>query len=67
MDAIRKELGQPTRYILEADEWTEAYRQSLSGNARNKFDKEWDKYNKDLEDYFSATDKQRKNLNPMDI
>lgn len=56
-----------SKYTHEADEWTDAYKQTLSKNNRDKFEKEWNKLNQDLEAYFAAPPKKQKNMNPMGL
>lgn len=43
MDAANKLLGKPTHYWIQSEEWTSAYKQTLSKSKQNEFDKEWDK------------------------
>ena len=68
MDAANKEGGLPTPYWMESQEWVDAYKNTLSGNKRREFDKEWDKLEKELETYHNASPKQLKNLkSPMGL
>lgn len=67
MDEANRISGKPTRLIFEADEWTDAYKQTLSNGQKQRFEKEWDKLNRDLDLYHNGTPKQQKNLNPMKL
>lgn len=67
MDMANKLQGKPTRYWIEADEWVNAYKQTLSKSKVAQFDKEWNKLEKELEDYHNAPPKKQVNLNPMKI
>ena len=42
------------KYELEAMEWTDAYKQSPSKNQLDKFNKDWDKLEKSLEDFVNG-------------
>ncbi len=55
MDSVNKELGKPTHYWIAADEWVEAYKNTLSKNKQRDFDKEWDKLETQLETFRNDT------------
>ena len=55
------------RYEWDAVEWVDAYKATLSNSQKQKFEKIWDKYSKELEDYHNAPPKRQKNMNPMRI
>jgi len=54
-------------YELQAMEWVDAYKATLSNSKKNSFEKEWNKLEKELEDFHNANPKQQKNMNPMNI
>lgn len=41
MDMANKLQGKPTHFWIEADEWLEAYKKTLSKNKTQEFDKIW--------------------------
>ena len=67
MDAVNSILGKDTPTEWESMRWTDAYKATLSKSKQNQFDKEWAKYDKELEDYHNANPKQQNKLNPMRI
>ena len=68
MDAINKELGAPTHYWIQSDEWTEAFKNTLSSKKLKEFNRAWDKFDKELDFYHNkAKDKEKKTRNPMRV
>ena len=66
--AVQMDMGNPTgKYLRESVEWTDAYKNTLSNSQKKKFDTEWNKLEKELESFNSATPKQQNNMNPMQI
>ena len=51
MDMANKLNGKPTHYWIEAEEWLDAYKKTLSNSQLNKFNKEWDKLEKASSDF----------------
>lgn len=49
MDMANKINGKPTHFWITAEEWIEAYKQSLSKNKQNQFDKEWRRLEQELQ------------------
>lgn len=43
MDMANKLAGKHTHYWIEADEWVEAFKKTLSNSQLDKFNKEWNK------------------------
>lgn len=48
MDMANKLSGRPTYFWINSEEWTAAYKDTLSKNKKDEFDKEW----KRLDDYY---------------
>lgn len=59
MDATNKHLGNHTHYWIQAEEWITAYKQTLSKSKLQEFDKEWNKLDKELEDWKKLPDKKQ--------
>ena len=56
------------RYELDAMEWQDAYRNTLSKNKQKEFDKYYQKCEDELQAYYNASPKQLKKLkSPMRI
>jgi hypothetical protein len=64
MDSHNKINNKPTRFWIEADEWVNAYKSTLSKNKQSEFDKEWNSLEKQLTDY---QDGRKGAVNPMSI
>lgn len=43
MDKANQLNGKPTHNWIEADDWVEAYKKTLSNSQLDKFNKEWNK------------------------
>ena len=54
MDMANKINGKPTHFWIVADEWIEAYKNSLSKTQRDKFDKEWNKLEQLNQDFVNG-------------
>lgn len=48
MDMASKLQNKPTYYWIEADEWMEAYKKTLSENKKKEFEKEYNKLEEEL-------------------
>lgn len=51
IDMANKLNGKHTKYWIEADEWVEAFKKTLSKSKQNEFDKEWRKLEQLREDF----------------
>lgn len=60
MDSANKLLNKPTHYWIQAEEWIEAYKKTLSNKNKKTFDYEWKKLDDQAEAFYNATDKQLK-------
>lgn len=49
MDAANKVNGKPTHFWIVADEWIEAYKNTLSNNKKREFDKIWKTLEQDMQ------------------
>lgn len=66
MDMHNKLSGNPTHYWIQSNEWTEAFKSTLSNNKKNEFDKEWKKLDDYLEEWTNAPPKKQTNMeNPI--
>ena len=68
MDMSNKINGEPTHYLVQATEWSDAFRNTLSAKDAKSFDHYWGTLEDELDFYHTkATDKERNKLNPMRI
>lgn len=70
IDASNREQGKPTHYWIQAEEWTSAYKATLSKSKskQSQFDKEWQKLEAALEQWHNASPKQQNAMkNPMGV
>lgn len=68
MDMANKINGNPTHYWVEAEKWTDAFKQTLSKNKRQEFEKEWNKLNDALQEFHNASPKKLNGLkSPMGL
>lgn len=64
MDLANKINGQPTHFWTNANEWSDAYKATLSKGKQSDFDKEWNRLEQQLVDW---QDGKKGAINPFTI